>query len=34
MLFGNEMTKMVIIKHFKQDVQKNSITSITFKVMD
>jgi len=28
------MKKMVIIKHFKQDVQKNSIRSISFKVMD
>jgi len=28
------MTKVVIIKHFKQDVQKNSISSISFKVMD
>jgi len=25
---------MVIIKHFKQDVQINSISSISFKVMD
>jgi len=28
------MTKMVIIKHFEQDVQKNSISSISFKGMD
>jgi len=29
------MTKMVIIiKHFKQDVQKNSIGSVSFEVMD
>jgi len=28
------MTKVVIMKHFKQDVEKNSISSISFKVMD